>query len=222
MGHRPGIYRSLKVANIMSWNFPNVIPHKWNREPEALTHMAESFANDSMIVDEHGVLRLVVYADGASYHNREGKQQGGVGVHFGMRHYCNFSGPLHGHVHTIQRAELAAIYQALRIIYYREDKYRWELRTTSQYVYTTLTVRAPEWERNGWKDERGRDIEHLDFIRSIHIFLNIAKSPTRGNYFVLKLVGWTEEEEGSWQANELARKGLERAIWSLPTKMDNW
>jgi ribonuclease HI len=58
---------------------------------------------------------------------------------------------------TISEMELVAAVQALRSI---EDRARMELHSDSEYLIYGMRVFAYRWQRQGWRNRRGTELQH--------------------------------------------------------------
>ncbi|KAG5363218.1 Ribonuclease HI [Yarrowia sp. B02] len=110
-------------------------------------------------------------------------------------------------------AELAAVYQALRIVWNRRDYPKWEIRTDSVYVLECLTVYLEEWKRNGWKTSAGVPVENQEYILAIDKLLK--KLAYMGVFFQFQLVGSNGDRWVS-AVNQLAKRGIEEPEFIMP------
>ncbi|CAO2648662.1 Nn.00g079290.m01.CDS01 [Neocucurbitaria sp. VM-36] len=107
---------------------------------------------------------IVVYTDGSSLGNGRVGAVGGVGVFFGRNDPRNVSEPLRGKRQTNQRAELTAVARALDHIAIDREAL---IITDSNYSIKCLTEWFPTWEKKGWKNSAGKDVENKDLIEPI-------------------------------------------------------
>ncbi|KAJ2334743.1 hypothetical protein GGI00_001707 [Coemansia sp. RSA 2681] len=111
-----------------------------------------------------------IYTDGACLSNGYPNARGGIGVYFDYNDPLNFSGPLIGGVHTNQRAELEAIYQALiQVKRFFRGRYRPTvlILTDSHYSVMCLTVWYKMWSQNGWRNKKGGQVSNMYLIQDI-------------------------------------------------------
>ncbi|KAJ4370012.1 hypothetical protein N0V83_005776 [Neocucurbitaria cava] len=107
---------------------------------------------------------IVVYTDGSALGNGRVGAVGGVGVYFGANDPRNVSEALRGKRQTNQRAELTAVARALDHIPIDREAV---IVTDSNYSIKCLTEWFPTWEKKGWKNSAGKDVENKDLIEPI-------------------------------------------------------
>lgn len=123
---------------------------------------------------------IVVYTDGSALGNGRVGAVGGVGVYFGANDprsvyramsrdqpnlsNRNISEALRGKRQTNQRAELTAVARALDHIPIDREAV---IVTDSNYSIKCLTEWFPTWEKKGWKNSAGKDVENKDLIEPI-------------------------------------------------------
>ena len=114
---------------------------------------------------------IIVFTDG-SYSKKNNKILCGYGVYFPNKEIPNISAPLTTKPLTSQRAELYAIYAALKAI----EKYMLEIKnygkkiiiySDSQYSIKSLTIWIKKWKNNNWKSTTGKNVKNTDIIRAI-------------------------------------------------------
>ena len=147
---------------------------------------------------------LVVYTDGSCTSNGQAGARAGVGVHWPCGTYPDQSYRLAGHP-TNQRAELAAVYTALRQT--AADPRTLEVRTDSKYVINILTDWMRGWKRNGWTTSSGGDVQNRDLIEALDDALQ-----TRAGHVVYTHVRGHAGEPGNEAADALARAGGQKEI----------
>ncbi|KAJ2883302.1 hypothetical protein H4R27_002862 [Coemansia aciculifera] len=112
---------------------------------------------------------MEIYTDGACHGNGQRSASGGVGVYFGPGDSRNYSGSLSGSRQTNQRAELAAINQAVSQANESARSYNGRptvvIKTDSQYSIDSLTKWHHNWDRNGWVNQAGNPVANQDLIQ---------------------------------------------------------
>ncbi|KAJ2071476.1 hypothetical protein IW146_002616 [Coemansia sp. RSA 922] len=112
---------------------------------------------------------MEIYTDGACHSNGQRSASGGVGVYFGPGDSRNYSGSLSGSRQTNQRAELAAINQAVSQANESARGYNSRptvvIKTDSQYSIDSLTKWNHTWDRNGWVNQAGNPVANQDLIQ---------------------------------------------------------
>lgn len=214
MGHKPGVYTDRNMAILMLTNYPDSNAKEFMYEEEAEAYMKTALGGGLHTVDGFGNPLRVLYTYGVCDNNGFVNSKGGIGIVFGAPNICNFSGPLHGTKHTTQRAELAAVYQALRIVWNRRDYPKWEIRTDSVYVMECLTVHLEDWKKNGWKTAQGYPVENQEYILAIDKLLK--KLAYKGVFFQFQLVGTNTGDRWVSSAYQLARRGIEEPEFIMP------
>jgi ribonuclease HI len=104
---------------------------------------------------------------------------------------------------TNQRAELQALYHALRII--DQKQARITIYTDSMYAINCISVWAKSWRAKGWKKADGKPVLHLDIIEPmINLYEKnksiISLKHVRGH----QKAGTSYEADGNSLADELA------------------
>jgi len=107
----------------------------------------------------------IVYTDGACTENGGKNAKAGIGIYFGRDDPRNVSRPLTVKgLHTNQRAELAAIQEALVIT---KDDESVDIRTDSQYSISCFTEWLVGWESRGWRNSKNKPVMNQDLIKPI-------------------------------------------------------
>lgn len=110
---------------------------------------------------------IIVYTDG-SYKKKNGIEYCGYGIHFPNAEHIDVSKPLlFGKNKTNQRAELYAIYKALRLITKKFIFDKIHLYTDSMYSINSLTKWIIKWKKNNWKKSDKTLILNYDIIKKI-------------------------------------------------------
>lgn len=105
-----------------------------------------------------------IFTDGSTLFNQDpNKRRGGIGVYFGEDDDRNISEEILGEV-TNQRMELLAVIRGLKIC----DSNNINIYTDSIYVINSLTIWIINWEKNNWKNSKGKDVQNKDLIMELN------------------------------------------------------
>jgi len=115
---------------------------------------------------------LVIFTDGACQGNGSAKAKAGYGIHFPNGEFKDISRPFNHEPITSPRAELYAIWKALKLAFNNPAVKNVHLYTDSEYSLKALTEWAPKyWVPNGWKRKengRLRPVKNLDLIQPLY------------------------------------------------------
>lgn len=92
--------------------------------------------------------------------------------------YRNVSEALKGSKQTNQRAELTAIQRALELAPNHRDV---TIYTDSKYAIDCVTNWHKGWERNGWRNSKGKPVENMDLVKAVRSLIEereLAKTKT--------------------------------------------
>lgn len=117
-----------------------------------------------------------VFTDGSCTGNGKKSAQAGIGVYFPNNEFDNISEKFTQEPITNQRAELYAIYQALKIITNNATFNKLTIYSDSIYSIKSLTEWIKKWEINNWKTANNKPVLNLDIIRPIYSILNEHKN----------------------------------------------
>jgi ribonuclease HI len=118
--------------------------------------------------------KFIVYTDGSCLNNGKKNSIGAIGIYFSEDDPDNLGQIIdnEGNKVTNQTMELLACVQALKII---KDKIENGLKVKIIYVYTDstylincMTKWYSSWEKNGWKNSKGKDVENKDLIQLLY------------------------------------------------------
>ena len=105
-----------------------------------------------------------IFTDGSTLFNQEpSKRRGGIGVFFGDNDNRNISEEIFGEV-TNQRMELLAVIRGLKNC----NSININIYTDSICVINSLTVWIFNWEKNNWKNAKGKDVKNKDLIMELN------------------------------------------------------
>lgn len=112
-------------------------------------------------VRAHSSGQLVIYTDGSALNNGRPNARAGFGL------VASDGQRVHGKVtgkQTNQRAELTAVYYALRTAAMHPDVL---IRTDSKYAMQGIDEWSKTWLRNGWKTAKGKPVLNEDIWKPI-------------------------------------------------------
>jgi ribonuclease HI len=121
-------------------------------------------------------MHIEVYTDGS----RIGKGKlckCGYGIYFPNKELSNVSKPFIHPPLTHQRAELYAIYKALKLITRNLNFNKITVYTDSEYSIKSVTIWINTWKKNGWKTAQGKPVYNIDIITKIDHY--IQKYPNK-------------------------------------------
>ena len=142
---------------------------------------------------------IKVFTDGSFSKSVSGIKCG-YGIHFPNNEMEDIAKPLSLKPYTNQRAELYAIYKAIKVIKktYKFDTI--ELYTDSEYSIKSLTIWSKQWILNGWKTSNNKEVLNQDIIKKILKYLNKYKV----NFHHVK--AHTNKNDDSSKFNDVADK----------------
>ena len=115
--------------------------------------------------------KYCVFTDGSCLNNGKKNSTGAIGVFFSDNDSDNYGQAIEndGNKITNQTMELIACIQAFRII---DNKIKNGLKLKMIYIYTDSTYIIncmnkwyAQWEKNNWKNSKGKDVENKDLIK---------------------------------------------------------
>jgi len=107
---------------------------------------------------------IIVFTDGS---HMKPKNLCGYGVHFPNGEFEDISKPFTKGEKTNQRAELYAIYKAIKIISNQNKNYNIKIYTDSEYSIKSLTIWIKNWKKNNWISSTGKPVMNQDIIHKI-------------------------------------------------------
>lgn len=113
--------------------------------------------------------KIIVFTDGSCECNGKIYATGGYGIYYPNKEYKNVSEPLLGKPVTNQRAELMAIYEALKTIL-GDKKNTYDeiiIYTDSEYSIKSLTEWSSNWIKRGWKNRKGQEVKNRDILEPL-------------------------------------------------------
>jgi ribonuclease HI len=157
---------------------------------------------DKVQEKEH-LKKIEAYTDGSLRREKAGDVCG-YGVYFPGKELKNIAGAFTIEPITNNRAELFAIYRAIKRIdqYYTFD--RIVIFTDSEYSMKATTLWIRKWKQNNWKNAKKKPVENQDLIKKIDDFLQ--KYPKKIE------IRWTRAHvgtRGNEEADRLANRGAD-------------
>lgn len=149
-----------------------------------------------------------VYTDGSLQRTKQGIICG-YGIYFSNNELKNVSKPFTDGKLTNNRAELYAIYQAIKRIvrYYTFNVIN--IYTDSEYSQKSLTIWIHKWKKNNWYTSNGKPVDNQDIIKKIDSYLERY----RGHIFIYWIRAHTDRNDvhsiNNKKADDLAKKGAE-------------
>jgi ribonuclease HI len=120
-------------------------------------------------------MEIKVFTDGSCFDNGKSYSTAGYGIYFPNKEFSDVGRPLKYPPYTNQRAELYAIYRALKIIL-DEPKYtKIKLYTDSNYAIKCLTEWGSNWEKNNWINSKKKSVENQDILKPLYKLYNLNK-----------------------------------------------
>lgn len=117
-------------------------------------------------------MNIIVFTDG-SYIKQTDKC--GYGIHFPNKEFDDVSKSFKQLPKTNQRAELYAIYKAIKIIHKKDKLYDITIYTDSEYSINSYTKWIKNWEKNNWIGSNGKPIKNQDILKKTQ---NLIKNHT--------------------------------------------
>lgn len=150
-----------------------------------------------------------VYTDGSLKRTKNGIKCG-YGIYFPNKEMKNISSAFTYGELTNNRAELYAIYRAIKkvIKVYSFDSLN--IYTDSEYSQKSLTIWINNWKKNNWLNAKKKPIENQDIIKQIDKYLQLYK----GKINILWIRAHTNSNDyhsiNNARADDLANKGAEK------------
>lgn len=150
---------------------------------------------------------VVVYTDGSCQKKMSKEPKCGYGVYFPNNEIKDISRPFNHGSLTNQRAELYAIYKALKRITKLLTFNTIHIYTDSEYSIKSLTVWIIKWKENNWKTANKKEVMNQDLIKKIDKILQKYKNKIFFSH-VFSHTGKTDPHSlGNAMADKLATEG---------------
>lgn len=153
------------------------------------------------------MINIIVYTDGSCIKNNK-KPIAGYGIYFPNKEFKNISKPFVHKPITNQRAELYAIYKALKIITQNDIQFdNIYVYTDSMYSIDSITKWIKGWKKNGWITANKEKVKNRDIIKAIDKIMISYENKIK--FFHVKSHTGKQDEKslGNQYADELAIKG---------------
>lgn len=120
-------------------------------------------------------MEIIIFTDG-SFIKKNNLAYAGYGIHFPNKEFKDISEPFLIKPYTNQRAELYAIYMAIKMVTEvgRYDKIK--IYTDSEYSINSLTKWIHNWVKNNWKTANRKPVKNKDIIKKIYEYITMYKS----------------------------------------------
>ena len=151
---------------------------------------------------------VVAYTDGSFVKGNPPKC--GYGIHFPNKEIEDVSKKFTKKPLTNQRAELYAIYKAIKIISENFTFDKIEIYTDSEYSIKSLTEWIVSWKKNGWKTANKKEVLNQDIIKKIDRKLQKYEGKIKFTH-VRSHTGKTDKHSlGNAEADKLATSGARK------------
>lgn len=163
------------------------------------------------MTEKQNIENIIVFTDGSCIKRKNEAIICGYGVYFPNGELKNISESFTVGELTNQRAELYAIYKAIKKIKQNYEFKKINIYTDSEYSIKSLTLWINNWKKNNWKNANNKDVANQDIIKKIDkymqkyknkIFFHHIRSHTR------KLDFYSISNE---KADELATNGAKKS-----------
>lgn len=146
---------------------------------------------------------ITIYTDGSLRREAKGDVCG-YGVYFPGKELKNIAGAFTIEPITNNRAELYAIYRAIKKVEENYDFERIVIFTDSEYSMKSTTLWVNGWKKNNWKNAKNKPVENQDLIKKIDELLLKHNGKIE--------IKWTRAHvgtKGNEEADRLANKGAD-------------
>ena len=147
-----------------------------------------------------------VFTDGSAMNKKDGIYCG-YGVYFPNSEFHNIYDKFRIKPLTNQRAELFAIYKAIRIIRKKSKIVNINIYTDSMYSINSLTIWIETWIKNDWKTANRKEVMNKDIIKVIYSMIKKHKGIIKFIHVKAHTNGISYEAKCNEIVDELAKKG---------------
>jgi ribonuclease HI len=119
---------------------------------------------------------IIVFTDGSCLGNGTKNSKCGYGIYFPNGELKNISRSFLHVPLTNQRAELYAIYKAIRIIAREYDFENIQVYSDSNYSIQCVTTWIKGWKKNGWQTANKKPVLNVDIIQRIDKYMQKYKN----------------------------------------------
>lgn len=114
-------------------------------------------------------MSIIIFTDGSCTSSTD---KCGYGIHFPNKEYKDISKKFIILPKTNQRAELYAIYKAIKKISNIDKKIDIKIYSDSEYSIKSITIWIKKWKKNNWKTANNKDVVNQDIIKKIDKLIN--------------------------------------------------
>jgi ribonuclease HI len=114
-------------------------------------------------------MSIIIFTDGSCTSITD---KCGYGIHFPNNEYEDISKKFNILPKTSQRAELYAIYKAIKKISNIDKKMDIKIYSDSEYSIKSITIWIKKWKENNWKTANKKDVVNQDIIKKIDKLIN--------------------------------------------------
>lgn len=107
---------------------------------------------------------IIIFTDGSYIKKRN---LCGYGVHFPNAEFEDIGKSFKKEPRTNQRAELYAIYKAIKIVTKHDKNLSIQIYTDSEYSIKSLTIWIKNWKENNWISSTKKPVMNQDIIKKI-------------------------------------------------------
>jgi ribonuclease HI len=149
------------------------------------------------------ISKIEIYTDGSLRRESTGDVCG-YGVYFPGRELKNIAGAFTIEPITNNRAELYAIYRAIKRV---ENNYTFDrivIFTDSEYSMNATTLWIKKWKKNNWRNAKRKPVDNQDLIKKIDDLLQLYPNKIE--------IRWTRAHvgtKGNEEADRLANRGAD-------------
>jgi len=152
-------------------------------------------------------MNILVFTDGSCIGQGKGTPKCGIGIHFPNKELADVSKKFKLDPLTNQRAELYAIYYALRKIIKNLDFKTITILTDSEYSIKSLTVWVKDWEKKDWKNAQKKPVMNQDLIKPIYEIIKKHKDNIKFIHVDAHTGGGDWKSVGNALVDRLAKQG---------------
>jgi ribonuclease HI len=117
-------------------------------------------------------MTIIIFTDGSFISKLK---KCGYGVLFPNKEFSNISRKFTHLPLTNQRAELYAIYKAIKTVNKKDTNLNIKIYTDSEYSIKSLTIWIKDWKKKNWKSSTGKDVMNQDLIKKIDTLISEHK-----------------------------------------------
>uniref|UniRef100_A0A6C0E964 ribonuclease H n=1 Tax=viral metagenome TaxID=1070528 RepID=A0A6C0E964_9ZZZZ len=149
---------------------------------------------------------IVVYTDGSCMKSKT-SHKCGYGVYFPNKEYPHISRKFIHDPLTNQRAELYAIYKAIKTVNDDDTNKDIHIFSDSEYSIKSLTVWIKQWKNNNWKTANNKEVMNQDIIRNIDALMLSHKGKIKFTHVRSHTGKDDEQSKYNDKADALAKAG---------------